>query len=115
MSSLMLKAESSPPRLASATTTDAAPEQRYPRANGGGSAQSDIGFVGLGRMGTAMATNLVAAGHAVIACVRRSQQMGTLLALGIKPTTNLADSFDCEIVISMLPDDDAVQEIALGR
>jgi len=115
MSSLMLKAESSPPRLASATTTDAAPEQRYPRANGRAIAPGDIGFVGLGRMGTAMAKNLASAGHRVIASVRRPQQMGTLLALGIKPTTNLADLFDCEIVISMLPDDDAVRGIALGR
>ena len=115
MSSLMLKAESGPPRLASATTTDAAPEQRDPRANGGGSAQGDIGFVGLGRMGTAMAKNLVAAGHGVIACVRRPEQMGTLLALGLKPTTDLADLFGCEVVISMLPDDEAVREVALGR
>ena len=66
-------------------------------------------------MGTAMAKNLAAAGHRVIACVRRPQQMGTLLALGLKPTTDLADLFDCEIVISMLPDDAAVREVALGR
>jgi len=66
-------------------------------------------------MGTAMAKNLAAAGHRVIACVRRPQQMGTLVALGLKPTTDLADVFDCEIVITMLPDDDAVREVALGR
>ncbi len=66
-------------------------------------------------MGTAMAKNLAAAGHRVIACVRRPQQMGTLLALGLKPTTDLADVFDCEIVITMLPDDAAVREVALGR
>jgi 3-hydroxyisobutyrate dehydrogenase-like beta-hydroxyacid dehydrogenase len=65
-------------------------------------------------MGTAMAKNLAAAGHRVIACVRRPQQMGTLLALGLKPTTDLADLFDCEIVISMLPDDAAVRDVALG-
>jgi 3-hydroxyisobutyrate dehydrogenase-like beta-hydroxyacid dehydrogenase len=66
-------------------------------------------------MGTAMAKNLAAAGHRVIACVRRPQQMGTLLALGLKPTTDLADVFECEIVITMLPDDAAVREVALGR
>ena len=66
-------------------------------------------------MGTAMAKNLAAAGRQVIACVRRPEQMGTLLALGLKPTTNLADLFDCEVVISMLPDDEAVREVALGR
>jgi len=31
------------------------------------------------------------------------------------PTTNIADLFDCEIVISMLPDDTAVREIVFGR
>jgi 3-hydroxyisobutyrate dehydrogenase-like beta-hydroxyacid dehydrogenase len=76
---------------------------------------SRVGFVGLGQMGTAMAANLAAAGHRVIAYVRRPQQQGKLAALGLKPTTNIADLFDCEIVISMLPDDAAVREIVFGR
>jgi 3-hydroxyisobutyrate dehydrogenase-like beta-hydroxyacid dehydrogenase len=66
-------------------------------------------------MGTAMAANLAATGHRVIAYVRRPEQMGKLAALGLKPTTNIADLFDCEVVISMLPDDAAVREIVLGR
>ena len=90
------------------------------RSGGSGSnsrspAQGDIGFVGLGQMGTAMAANLVAAGRRVIAYVRRPEQQGKLAALGLKPTTNIADLFDCEIVISMLPDDAAVREIVFGR
>src|SRR5580700_10253333 len=76
---------------------------------------SRVGFVGLGQMGTAMAANLAATGHPVIAYVRRPQQMGKLAALGLKPTTNIADLFDCEVVISMLPDDAAVREIVFGR
>jgi len=112
----MFKAESGSPRFSSATTTYAPSEQpRADRANGRGTAPGDIGFVGLGRMGTAMAKNLAAAGRRVIACVRRPEQMGMLLALGLKPTTNLADLFDCEVVISMLPDDEAVREVACGR
>jgi 3-hydroxyisobutyrate dehydrogenase-like beta-hydroxyacid dehydrogenase len=79
------------------------------------SAQGEIGFVGLGQMGTAMAANLAAAGRRVIAYVRRPEQQGKLAALGLKPTTNIADLFDCEIVISMLPDDAAVREIVFGR
>jgi 3-hydroxyisobutyrate dehydrogenase-like beta-hydroxyacid dehydrogenase len=79
------------------------------------SAQSAVGFVGLGRMGTAMAANLAAAGIRVGAYVRRPEQMGKLTALGLKPTTNLADLFNCEIVVSMLPDDAAVHEIVFGR
>ena len=41
--------------------------------------------------------------------------MGKLAALGLKPTTNFADLFDCEIVISMLPDDAAVRDVVFGR
>src|SRR6266540_2789031 len=112
----MFKAESGSARFSSATATNAAPGQpSADRANGRGSAPGDVGFVGLGRMGTAMAKNLATAGHRVIAYVRRPQQMGMLLALGLKPTTDLADLFDCQVVISMLPDDDAVREVALGH
>jgi 3-hydroxyisobutyrate dehydrogenase-like beta-hydroxyacid dehydrogenase len=89
-----------------------------PRGSGSNSrpaAQGEIGFVGLGQMGTAMAANLAAAGRRVIAYVRRPEQQGKLAALGLKPTTNIANLFDCEIVISMLPDDAAVREIVFGR
>jgi 3-hydroxyisobutyrate dehydrogenase-like beta-hydroxyacid dehydrogenase len=77
--------------------------------------QGEIGFVGLGHMGTAMAANLAAAGRRVIAYVRRPEQMGRLVALGLKPTTDIHDLFDCEVVISMLPDDDAVHDVVFGR
>jgi phosphoglycerate dehydrogenase-like enzyme len=76
--------------------------------------QGDIGFVGLGRMGAPMAKNLADAGHRVIAYVRRPERMGRLLALGLKPTTDFSDLFDCEVVVSMLPDDAAVRESCLA-
>jgi 3-hydroxyisobutyrate dehydrogenase-like beta-hydroxyacid dehydrogenase len=75
----------------------------------------EIGFVGLGHMGSAMAANLAASGRRVIAYVRRSDQIGSLEALGLRPTTDIGDLLDCKIVISMLPDDDAVREIVFGR
>jgi 3-hydroxyisobutyrate dehydrogenase-like beta-hydroxyacid dehydrogenase len=75
----------------------------------------DIGFVGLGHMGTAMAANLAAAGRRVIAYVRRTDQIGKLEALRIRPTMDIGDLLDCQVVISMLPDDDAVREIVFGR
>ena len=84
------------------------PEYRIPL-------QGEVGFIGLGHMGMAMAANLAAAGHRVIAYVRRPERMGRLIALGLKPTTDIADLFDCEVVISMLPDDTAVREVVLGR
>jgi 3-hydroxyisobutyrate dehydrogenase-like beta-hydroxyacid dehydrogenase len=77
--------------------------------------QGQIGFVGLGHMGTAMAANLAAAGFRVIAYVRRPDQMDKLVARGLKPTTDFAELFDCSIVISMLPDDTAVGDVVFGR
>jgi phosphoglycerate dehydrogenase-like enzyme len=61
-------------------------------------AQSPVGFVGMGHMGTAMAANLAAAGYWVNAYVRHADQMAKLTALGLQPTTNIADLFDCEVV-----------------
>jgi 3-hydroxyisobutyrate dehydrogenase-like beta-hydroxyacid dehydrogenase len=78
-------------------------------------ALGEIGFVGLGRMGTAMAANLAARGHQVIAYVRRADRFGELEALGLRPTTELGDLVRCDVIISMLPDDDAVREIVFGR
>lgn len=81
----------------------------------GWSALGEIGFVGLGHMGRPMAANLAAAGRRVIAYVRRSDQLGELEALGLSPTTDIGDLLDCDVVISMLPDDDAVSEVVFGR
>jgi 3-hydroxyisobutyrate dehydrogenase-like beta-hydroxyacid dehydrogenase len=83
-------------------------------ASGKRALQGRVGFVGLGRMGTRMAANLAAAGHKVIAYVRRREQIESLSALGLDPTTDIADLFECEFVITMLPDDAAVREVVLG-
>jgi 3-hydroxyisobutyrate dehydrogenase-like beta-hydroxyacid dehydrogenase len=91
------------------------------RVSAGGSkpgaarALGEIGFVGLGRMGAAMAANLAAKGRPVIAYVRHQDQIGQLKALSLTPTTDITDLFDCDVVITMLPDDDAVREIVFGR
>ena len=75
----------------------------------------EIGFVGLGHMGTMMAANLAAPGRRVTAYVRRPDEMGKLIGLGLRPTMEFANLFDCEVVISMLPDDAAVYDVVLGR
>jgi 3-hydroxyisobutyrate dehydrogenase-like beta-hydroxyacid dehydrogenase len=112
---MMFKDASNP--LASSGASEATPLER-----GGGSAsggrlplRDEIGFVGLGHMGTAMAANLAIAGHRVIAYVRRPGQMGRLMALGLQPTTDITDLLDCKVVISMLPDDAAVSDVVFGR
>jgi 3-hydroxyisobutyrate dehydrogenase-like beta-hydroxyacid dehydrogenase len=66
-------------------------------------------------MGKAMATNLAAAGHEVIGYVRREEQVAPLAALGLNPTSDLAEVFKCEVVVTMVPDDDALGEVVFGR
>jgi len=112
----MLKDESSSSLAGPSASEAALLEQRGgSRSSNHRPMQRDIGFIGLGHMGTAMAANLAAAGRRVIAYVRRPEQMGKLAALGLKPTTDITSLLDCEIVISMLPDDDAVHEVVFGR
>jgi len=113
----MAKDESSSDRArrVQSTSMTAGPEQ--PGGNGSHNRllEQDIGFVGLGHMGTAMAANLAGAGRRVIAHVRRPDQMDTLASLGLKPTTDVTKLFDCQIVVSMLPDDAAVRDVVCGH
>lgn len=74
-----------------------------------------IGFIGLGLMGGAMAANLAAAGYAVNAYVRRPAQIEELRARGVIPTMHLPDLFDCQIIFSMLPNDEVVRDVFFGN
>ncbi len=112
----MLDDESVPFLPSPGAADAAAPKSRGDRPlNGRRLTQGKIGFVGLGRMGAAMAANLAAVGRRVVAYVRRPEQMDKLVALGLKPTTIIVDLFDCEVVITMLPDDDAARDVVFGR
>jgi 3-hydroxyisobutyrate dehydrogenase-like beta-hydroxyacid dehydrogenase len=61
-----------------------------------------------------LATNLVSAGHQVIAYVRRPERVSELSARGIRATLKLENLAGCDIVISMLPDDNAVRDVMCG-
>ena len=74
-----------------------------------------IGFMGLGRMGSLMAANLAADNCRVIAYIRRRDRAAEIRALGLEPKFSIADLFDCDFVISMLPDDRAVREAVFGK
>jgi 3-hydroxyisobutyrate dehydrogenase-like beta-hydroxyacid dehydrogenase len=74
-----------------------------------------IGFVGLGRMGSAMAANLAAGGCRVIAYIRCPDHAAEIRALGLEPRLRVTDLFDRDFVISMLPDDPAVREGVFGK
>ena len=107
-------------RRSASVRNTATPNGTMPTSNNAPSTErkhvdEKIGFIGLGRMGTAMATNLVNSGHHVIAYVRRAERMGELIARGLQPSNDIRDLFGCSIVISMLPDDNAVRDVVLGR
>jgi 3-hydroxyisobutyrate dehydrogenase-like beta-hydroxyacid dehydrogenase len=74
-----------------------------------------LGFIGLGRMGAAMAANLVKAGHDVSVFNRTRGRSSGLIELGAHEAANIAGVCDAEAVITMLADDDAASGIGLGE
>lgn len=73
-----------------------------------------LGFIGLGRMGSAMAANLVRAGHEVTVFNRTPGKSSALVALGAQEAATLAGACRGEAVITMLADDEAAANIAMG-
>jgi 3-hydroxyisobutyrate dehydrogenase-like beta-hydroxyacid dehydrogenase len=73
----------------------------------------DVGFIGLGAMGRAMATNLINAGHSVRVWNRSPAPVDALVAKGATAVATPRDAFAAEAVISMLADDAAVKSTIL--
>ena len=73
-----------------------------------------IGLLGLGHMGSAMARNLLKAGHDVTVFNRSTGKSGPLVELGAQAVTQIADACHGEAVITMLSDDSAVTDIAFA-
>ncbi|RYB04149.1 NAD(P)-dependent oxidoreductase [Lichenibacterium ramalinae] len=71
----------------------------------------DIGFIGLGSMGSAMAANLVKAGHDVRVW-NRSPEAARAIA-GATPVGAPRDAFRGDAVLTMLADDAAVRAVVL--
>ena len=77
-----------------------------------GSAVKRVGVVGLGHMGHAFAVNLVQDGYEVLAYDRDAQRATALT--GARAAAELADLASCDVVLTSLPDDDALAAVALG-
>ena len=73
-----------------------------------------IGFIGLGRMGTAMVTNLLKAGFDVTVFNRSTEKIQPLIQLGARPALRVADAARGSVVITMLANDNAVSGVVLG-
>ena len=74
-----------------------------------------VGFIGLGRMGSAMAANLLAAGHALTVYNRTAAKAEPLVSQGAHLAKTPGDAARGEVAITMLADDHAVEDAVLGR
>ena len=72
------------------------------------------GFIGLGHMGSAMAANLLRAGHEVTVFNRNPEKRRALLELGAHEAVTVADACRGDVVITMLADDLAVARVVLA-
>ncbi len=73
-----------------------------------------VGFIGIGAMGLGMVRNLLQAGHAVTVWNRTPGPAAELRADGATVVTEPADCARQDIVISMLADDAAVEQVILA-
>ena len=71
----------------------------------------DVGFIGLGTMGSRIARNLVDAGHQVRVWNRSRAAVDAIARLGGRPAATARDAFSGDIVFSMLADDAAVHAV----
>ena len=69
----------------------------------------DVGFIGLGAMGSAMAANIAKAGHAVRAWNRSAGEPVET----VTRVATAAAAFDADVVLTMLPDDATIRAVIL--
>src|SRR5271156_1692504 len=72
-----------------------------------------VGVVGLGQMGAAFAVNLVADGRRVLAYDRDPAHMEAVRAAGGEPARQHAAPAPCDFILTALPDDGALADVAL--
>jgi 3-hydroxyisobutyrate dehydrogenase len=76
---------------------------------------TQLGFIGLGLMGTPIATNLLEAGYAVTVHDLREDAVERLVAVGASPGTSARSVAEAaEIVFTSLPGPTQVEEVVLG-
>jgi 3-hydroxyisobutyrate dehydrogenase-like beta-hydroxyacid dehydrogenase len=75
-----------------------------------------IGFVGLGKMGRAVASHLQRAGHELTVWNRTAAATTALVERGARAAASPSEAFaGAEVVFSMLMDDAAVESVVLGN
>ena len=75
----------------------------------------DIGFIGLGRMGTGMAASLQRAGNTLTVYNRTPGKDEELVRVGAKRASRIAQACGGDAVITMLADDSALESVVYGE
>lgn len=74
-----------------------------------------VGFIGLGRMGSAIAARVLAGGHDLIVFNRTPEKTFRLGQAGAKVAASIAGACaERDVVITMLANDAALEEVTLG-
>jgi 3-hydroxyisobutyrate dehydrogenase-like beta-hydroxyacid dehydrogenase len=73
-----------------------------------------VGFIGLGNMGSGMARNLLKAGHELTVYNRTPEKVKALVEQGARGAATVADACKGDVVITMLADDSAVEQVVFG-
>jgi len=74
-----------------------------------------IGFIGLGQMGSAIAANILKAGHELVVFNRTAAKAEPLVAKGAVLASDIAAACRADIVFTMLANDEALGDVAFGE
>ena len=74
-----------------------------------------VGFIGIGRMGGGMAANLLAAGHALTVYNRSAAKAESLVGKGAKLAATPGEAARGDVVITMLANDQAVEQVVFAE
>ena len=74
----------------------------------------DVGFIGLGGMGSAMAARLIAAGHRVLVWNRSPAAVEKLRVDGAIPVATAAEAFQADAVLTMLASDEVIEDVIIA-
>jgi 3-hydroxyisobutyrate dehydrogenase-like beta-hydroxyacid dehydrogenase len=73
-----------------------------------------VGVIGLGNMGHALAVNLVEDGYEVRVFDRNRERVMAMKSIAAIPVESLRDLSACDVVVTSLPNDDALSAVAVG-
>src|SRR5262249_40506430 len=75
----------------------------------------NVGFIGLGHMGAGMAANLLKARHHLTVYNRTPAKAEALVAQGAKLAASISEACRGDAVMTMLANDEAAENVVLGR